>query len=176
MAMVSRRVISSWQRTCRNSRWPSSPARAWARRASRVSQHPGQFQGPQAAFRALLSIVVSAVTESPSSPVCRPVVVLGLARRRRPWRGCAPVATSAAAGGSDAAAAPDRCAAGSWSAWQLVAARLGAGTCALVAVGMAARWTSSRTAARARAGAPRRRRRRSAGAPGRSRCRRPGCL
>ena len=43
MAMVSRRAISSWQRTCRNSRWPSSPAWAWARRASRVSSIPDSF-------------------------------------------------------------------------------------------------------------------------------------
>ena len=61
----ARRVISSSHRTWRNSRWPSSPARAWARRASMVSEHPGQLQGAQCLSRALVSIVV--VMVGPSS-------------------------------------------------------------------------------------------------------------
>src|SRR5260370_34375999 len=34
--MVSRREISSWYRTCRKSRWPRSPAWAWASLAPRA--------------------------------------------------------------------------------------------------------------------------------------------
>ena len=42
-----RREISSWHRTWRKSRWPSSPAWAWARRASRVASMPDSFRFAQ---------------------------------------------------------------------------------------------------------------------------------
>src|ERR1022692_3703632 len=59
--MLSRREISSWHRTWRKSRWPRSPACAWARRASRVSSIPDSFRFRSAAASALRSVTVTAV-------------------------------------------------------------------------------------------------------------------
>ena len=53
--------------------WPSSPARAWARRASMVASIPDSFRVRSALSRALVSIVV--VMHA----------VLGGRQRRVPW-------------------------------------------------------------------------------------------
>ena len=57
----ARREISSSHRTCRKSRWPSSPAAAWARRASRVASMPDSFRSRSAAASAVRSVTVTAV-------------------------------------------------------------------------------------------------------------------
>ena len=46
--------------------WPSSPARAWARRASMVASIPDSFRVRSVLPRALVSIVV--IMSSPSLP------------------------------------------------------------------------------------------------------------
>src|SRR6266566_2306924 len=53
-----RREISSSHRTWRNSMWPSSPARAWARRASMVSSMPDSFSVRRALSSAPVSMMV----------------------------------------------------------------------------------------------------------------------
>ncbi len=57
IAVDWRRLTSSSHRTWRNSRWPSSPARAWARRASMVPGRPDSFRVRRVLPGALASIL-----------------------------------------------------------------------------------------------------------------------
>src|SRR6266705_410041 len=58
MEVAWRREISSSHRTWRNSMWPSSPARAWARRASMVASMPDSFSVRSALSSAPVSMMV----------------------------------------------------------------------------------------------------------------------
>src|SRR5712692_7462490 len=76
MEVAWRREISSSHRTWRNSMWPSSPARAWARRASMVSSIPDSFSVRSALSSAPVSMMV-VVMVSTFVALLMPVALLG---------------------------------------------------------------------------------------------------